>query len=268
MRIDNARGGVGRPVIARRTLLVGLAAAAASPRGLAADAPAVAVAASLRPTMDEIAGLFAQATGHSLRLSYGASGNFVRQIAQGAPFELLLAADEASAAALATIGRSLGPGRVYARGRLALVAPRASKIRLDDRLDGIRAALAAGRINKFAIANPDIAPYGRAALQALEAQALLKALEPRLVRAENVAQAAQFVASGAAEAGLTAYSLTRAGPLGEALTTMLILDHWHAPINQAMVLATGAGAVARAFHDFMLAAAARAVLERHGFTVP
>jgi len=154
---------------------------------------------------------------------------------------------------------------VYAIGRLALYTPHGSPIVGDAELRDLDRALDDGRLVKFAIANPEHAPYGRAARQVLMHAELWSRVEPRLVLGENVSQAAQFVASGAAQAGIIAYSLTRAPALAERGTAVVLPAATHEPLLQKMVLLKGAGATARAFRDFLDAPTARALFERYGF---
>ncbi len=158
-----------------------------------------------------MAAAYTRETGQSVRIAYGSSGNFRRQIAQGAPFELFLSADEGFVFALAKQGFTLDDGALYAIGRLALVVPAGSPLKLDGELRDIAAAVADGRLRKFAIANPEHAPYGRAAEEALRrAGAVGRASAGHLVLGENVSQAAQFATSGSAQGGIFAL-FARAG---------------------------------------------------------
>ncbi len=234
----------------------------------AAPPPAIAVAASMSEAASEIAEMFARETGQKVRLSVGASGNFARQIVQGAPFELILAADEETIAMLAGEGWTRGPGATYALGRLALFVPANSPVALDAELKGLAGALQRGEVRRVAIANPEHAPYGRAARDALRRAGLWQALEGRLALGENVAQAAQFAQIGAAEAGLIAYSTARAPALSARGRYVLVREDWYAPIRQRMVLLARAGPVAAAFYAYLLGPSAQAVIERHGFALP
>jgi molybdate transport system substrate-binding protein len=203
-----------------------------------------------------------------VRLTFGSSGNFTRQIEQGAPFEMFLSADEAYVFRLADAGLTDGRGALYAIGRIALIAPQASPLRIDGGLAGLREALAEGRIGRFAIANPEHAPYGRAAEQALRHAGLWEAVRPFLVLGENVAQAAQFATAGAAQGGIIAYSLALAPDVARLGRHALLPADWHAPLNQRMVLLRRAGPRARAFYDFMQTRPAREVFIRYGFVLP
>lgn len=133
-----------------------------------APIPAIAAAANIKFALDDIVKNFTAETGLKVRVSYGSSGNFVAQIQHGAPFEMLLSADERYIAELNKVGFTQGEGVQYAVGRLALVAPKNSPLALDIELNGLKALLAAGQLERFAIANPDHAPYGERARELLK----------------------------------------------------------------------------------------------------
>ncbi len=237
--------------------------------GAAADAsPAVAVAASVKFAFDEIVGDFSRQTDKRVRVTYGSSGNFRRQIERGAPFELFLSADEDYALALHRQGLTVDSGEVYAVGRLVLFAPRGSPVSTRTGLDGLRRALEAGRVGRFAIANPEHAPYGRAAREVLENARLWTAIVSHLVVGENAAQAAQFVVSGAAQGGLLPYSLALQPKLATRGDHALLPESHHTPLRQRMVLMRDAGATARALYRYLRSARAGEILRRHGFAVP
>jgi molybdate transport system substrate-binding protein len=240
----------------------------AAPARAADDVPNIAAAADLRLALDAIAAEFRHSTGKQVRISYGSSGNLTGQLLGGAPFQLFLSADEAYVARLASAGRTLDEGQLYAIGRLALVARRGGGLRVDARLRGLRAALAQGRIQHFAIANPEHAPYGQRAREALVSQTLWPALRPRLVLGENVAQALQFVLVGGAEAGIVSLALLRDPAVAPRLDAAVLPATWHRPLRQRMVLMRGAGTTARAFHGFLQTPQARQAFVRHGFTLP
>ncbi len=254
-----------------RVWLVALLASAAllaGGRAAAQGGPAVAAASDLKFALDEIAAAFHKETGQPVRISYGSSGNFLRQILQDAPFELFLSADEGFVFELADRGRTLDRGVLYASGRIVLFSPRASSLQPDARLDGLRAALADGRIGRFAIANPDHAPYGRAAREALQAAGLWEALQGRLVLGENVSQAAQFTLSGSAQGGIFAYALALTPAFANAGRYVLVPETMHRPLRQRMVLTRRAGPVAQAFFAYLQQPVARSVFQRHGFALP
>jgi molybdate transport system substrate-binding protein len=261
-------------MIQRRCLLaLPLAAALAGAGRAAAQATAtVAAAANVKPALDDLAALFERAGGGPLRLVFGSSGNFVAQILQGAPFHLFVSADEDTVYRVADAGRTEGGtegrGRIYAFGRLALLAPKNSPLRVDPELRDLGAALRDGRVSKFAIASPEHAPYGMRAREALQHAGLWDLARPRLVIGENVSQAVQFALSGSAQGGLVAHSLSLVPAVAAAGRAALVPAQFHAPLAQRVVLLKGAPPAARAFHDFIVAPAAHAVWQRHGYTPP
>jgi molybdate transport system substrate-binding protein len=255
-----------RPTLAALVLALscipGLAAAA-GPRVLT-----VAVAASLKPAFEELAARFQVLNpGVQVRPTYGASGTFFAQLANGAPFDLFLSADAGFPARIVEKGLADGKAFAYAQGRLVVWVPAGSPIDLENR--GL-AALGDPTVRKIAIANPDVAPYGRAAREALERAGLLAALQPRLVSGQGVAQAAQFVESGSAQAGFLPLSLARAPPLSAKGRAWEVPPGSHAPIEQAGVVLRSARqpALARALVAFLTGDEGRAILARNGYGLP
>ncbi len=234
----------------------------------AAEIPNVAVAANLNFAMPEIAAAFKQRTGREVKLAFGASGNFSRQIREGAPFELFLSADDANVRLLVDAGRAEGEGVVYAVGRLVLFAPVASAVHVDPELAGLAAAVKAGMVRRLAIANPELAPYGKAAREAMEKRGLWDALTGRVVLGENVNQAAQFALTGGVDAAFLPYSIVVAPNFKDRGRWVLVPESLHEPIRQRMVLVKGAGATARALYEFVRGPEGRAILERYGFGLP
>lgn len=248
-------------------LLFALLLASFATAGLA-QAPVVAAAANVKFALDEIAERFRNDTGHALRIAYGSTGNFAQQIANGAPFELFLSADEATVDRLAAAGLTLDRGVVYATGRLALFVPKGSPLKADAALSDVKAAINDGRLRRFAIANPEHAPYGRAAQQALERAGLWEAIRPRLVLGENVSQAMQFAAGADAQGGLVPLALTVAPQVRAAGTAVLLPESMHDPLRQRMALLKPAGPVAERFYTYLQGEASRAILVRHGYIMP
>lgn len=241
----------------------------ADPRPAVAEpAPLVAAAADLKFALTALAEQFEAERGQQVELVFGSSGNFRRQIEEGAPFQLYFSADEAYVRELSALGLTEGEGDLYALGRLAYFVPAGSPLRLDPTLEDLRAALGDGRLRRLAIANPEHAPYGQRAREALTSLGLWEPLQPFLVLGENVSQAAQFATTGAAEAGIIAYALALAPELAARGGHVLLDDALHQPLRQRFVLLRDAGPVARAFRDYVLSPAGRAVLERFGFAVP
>ncbi len=259
-------GALGRIVAACMLALLASPVLAQSARD--GSAPAVAAASDLGFALEEIKDAYRREGHGDVRLTFGSSGNFARQIEQGAPFELFFSADEAYVERLVRAGLTRDEGVLYAVGRLALFAPHGSPVDPARGLDGLRPLLAAGELDRFAIANPEHAPYGRAAEQALRAAGLWVALEPRLLLGENVSQAAQFAASGNAAAGLVAYSLVLSPTLERRGRHALVPAEAHAPLRQRMVLTARASPAAERFYAFVQSPAARAIFARYGFVLP
>lgn len=234
----------------------------------AGEPPVIAAAADLKFALEEIAARFKGETGGQMNLVFGSSGNFYRQIQRGAPFEVFLSADENYVAQLAKEGKTEGEGVLYGIGEIVLYTSAKSSFQPDKALANLRQALAEGRVRHFAIANPEHAPYGRAAKQALEHQGLWGKVAPVVVLGENVAQAAQFITSGAADGGIIAYSLALSPELRASGNFVLLPPSWHAPIRQRMVLLKHASPGARKFYDYLQQHVSRAILERYGFTMP
>ena len=233
-----------------------------------ADAPVIAAAADLQFALQEIAEAFESANGQAVELSFGSSGNFARQIRQGAPYQMYLAADESFVLDLHRDGFTRDEGVLYALGRIVIFAPRGSPLEADSGLDGLAAALDHGRVTRFAIANPDHAPYGMRAEEALRHRGLWEAIAPRLVLGENVSQAAQFAATGNTQGGIIAYSLALAPRVAERGAHALIPEAWHTPLRQRMALLADAGPVAERFYRYLQQPPARDILRRHGFALP
>lgn len=242
--------------------LLGGRAATAQPQAT------VAAASDLKFALEEVHAQFVKAGGAPLRLVFGASGNLTAQLLQGAPFHLFLSADEGFVFRLADAGRTLDRGRLYALGHLVLAVPHGSPLQPDGTLADLAAALKDGRLQKFAIANPEHAPYGARAREALQNAGLWEAIQPRLVLGENISQAAQFATSGAAQGGIIALSLARAPTLAGLGRFAPIDARWHAPLRQRMVLMKGASPAARAFYEHLGTPAAQTVMARHGFALP
>jgi molybdate transport system substrate-binding protein len=223
----------------------------------------VAAASDLQFALAELAQAYQRQSGTAVQITLGASGNLAQQIRQGLPVDLFMSADEEFVFQLNSTGLTQDRGVIYALGRIALLVPAGSAIGLDPGLRGLREALP--DLRHFAIANPEHAPYGRAARQALERTGLWPLVEPKLVIGENIAQATQFVTGGAAQAGITAASLANAPPVARASRSQILPADLHAPMRQRMALLRGASPAAADFYRFLQAGAARAELQRHGF---
>lgn len=230
--------------------------------------PTLAAASDLKFALEEVAAQFEKHSGHKLRLVFGSSGTFYSQILQGAPFQMLMSADEDFVFKLADAGKTVDRGRLYALGRIGIMVPHGSALKADGEMKDLAAALRDGRLQKFAIANPEHAPYGARAREALQHAGLWQAIEPKLVRGENISQAAQFATSGATQGGIIALSLAKAPSVAKLGEFALIPDTMHKPLRQRMVLLKDAPPPLRAFYEYLGTAAAQAIMARYGFVLP
>lgn len=241
---------------------------AASARATDGASVQVLAASDLKFALTRVVSLYQRETGQAIALTFGSSGNMARQIQQGLPADLYMSADEDLVLQLARSGLTRGgdSGVLYALGRLALLVAPGVAISPDARLQGLRQQW--GQVRKFALANPEHAPYGRAAREALQALGLWNLVQPRLVLGDNIAQATQFVSTGAAQAGITALSLVMAPELRGQGAYVALPTELHSPLRQRMVLLAKASAAAAAFYQYLQQAPARAVLAEYGFVAP
>jgi len=227
----------------------------------------VAAAADLKFAMTEMASQFEKQTGNSVRVTFGSSGNFFSQIQNGAPFDIFFSADIEYPRKLEVAGLA-EPGTLfeYALGRLVIWTPVDSK--LDVAKLGWQILLDAS-VQKIAIANPEHAPYGRAAVAALEKAGIYESVKSKLVYGENISQAAQFIQSGNAQAGIIAMSLA-ISPAMKNGKRWEITKELYPSIVQAAIVLRGAKNKdkARAFLEFTKSAAGRAILAGYGFESP
>ncbi|RME32658.1 MAG: molybdate ABC transporter substrate-binding protein [Gammaproteobacteria bacterium] len=232
------------------------------------DTVTVAAASSLNYALPDLVRAFEDETGHRLRISYSSSGNLTRQIIQGAPFEILLAADEEHPRRLLERGwaSALAP---YARGSLCLFLRDDPQLRSCGQglscLDGL---LREGRLERLALANPDHAPYGVAARQLLRRSGLWEGLQGRLAIAQNALQAAQYVISGAARAGIIPAALGNDPALRGRGRCLPLPEAGESALLHVAALRHDAGDAARRLFEWLRAPAAQAILARHGFLPP
>jgi molybdate transport system substrate-binding protein len=261
----------GPPVRVLRALrLLPLLAWLSSGSALASESPTVTVAAAanLKPAIEQIASLFrARHPGVEVTVILGASGTFFAQIANGAPFDLFLSADSTYPAKVVEQGLADGKAFTFAVGRLAVWVPAGSRLDLDGR--GLL-ALADPSAGKVAMPNPAVAPYGRAAREALEKAGIYEKVKDRIVLGQNVGQAAQFAQTGNVAAAFLPRSLIVVPPLSREGRSWLVPADGHAPIEQAGVVLKGARqpALARELAAFLASDEARQVLTRLGYGVP
>jgi len=254
----------------RRVVLAAMAAVAlgAGPMAAQEKPPVIAAAADLKFAVAEIATAFKADTGKDVELSFGSTGNFATQIRQGAPFQIYMAADQKFIAQLHAEGLTRDEGTLYAEGRIVIMVPHGSKLKADEAMDNLEAMIDAGTLTKFAIANPEHAPYGMRAEEALKHRGLWDKIQPHMILGENVSQTAQFALSGNAEGGIIAYSLALA-PEVAVLGEFALIDHgWHDPLLQRMALLKNAGPVAEEFYAYIQQPKARAIMAKYGFFLP
>jgi len=248
------------PTLRRALLAFTLAAAALQAR---ADEVQVAVAANFAAAAQKIAAQFERDTGHAVKLSFGSTGKFFAQIEAGAPFDVLLAADQATPGKLVAEGKAVPATlRTYAIGRLVLWSADPALV------DARGEILKSGQWRHLSVADAKLAPYGQAARETLAALKLTDAVQPRLVTAENIGQALQFVQSGNAELGFVALGQVQPADGSPVPGSMwLVPDNLYAPIRQdAVVLAsTKVGKAAAEFVDYLASDKARAVTKAFGY---
>jgi molybdate transport system substrate-binding protein len=224
----------------------------------------VAVAANFTAPMQKIAADFEKATGHKAQLAFGATGKFYAQIKNGAPFEVLLAADDETPAKLEKEGMAVAGTRfTYSIGQLALWSAKPGYV--DDKGE----VLKQGAFDHLAIANPKLAPYGAAAVETLTKLGLLGSIEPRFVQGENIAQTFQFISTGNAELGFVALSQVVENGKLKSGSAWVVPASLHAPIRQdAVVLAKGKdNPAAAALMKYLKSDPARAVIKSYGYAM-
>jgi len=243
--------------LALALIAAGPAPAAAS----ATDTLTVFAASDLALAFTEIAPRFERVHGTAVRLVFGSTGNLVLQVRHGAPADVIFAANISFIDQLASDGLAApGSRRLYARGRIVLATKSAALRALQLR------DLVGPAIRRFAIANPEHAPYGMAAKQALESEGIWDRLQPKIVFAENIRQALQFLQAGAVDAAIVALSVAK----DPEVRYTLIEEKSHQPLDQAVAVLKSSKrrALAGDFVAFVLGATGREIMTRYGFIVP
>lgn len=248
-----------KPLFGTTAALVFSLAVAAAPAK--AGETLVAVAANFAATAEEIGELFTEATGHTVMYSFGATGQLYTQITHGAPFDVFLAADDVHPARLEAEGLTVPGSRFsYASGKLVLWSADPAMI------DPEGAVLRSGAFDRLAIANPETAPYGTAAVEVLKALGVYEALQPKIVQGSSIAQAHQFVATGNAQLGFVALAQVIFDETG---SRWIVPEALYTPIVQdAVLLKKGdANEAARAYLHFLRSPEAVAIIQRYGYGV-
>ena len=243
------------------TILLALLATL-TPGWSAADEIRVAVASNFRDTMSALVRQFEQASEHEVTLIFGSTGKQFAQIRNGAPFDAFFSADIERPELLERDGLAVPGSRfTYAVGKLVLWSPRAGYVDPNGNI------LGRGEFAHLAIANPGLAPYGRAARETLEELGLWNQLGKRLVRGENIGQAFQFVYSGNAELGLVAWSQLRRNDAAIAGSYWLVPEHYYSPIEQQAILLQNT-VEARIFMSFIRSDDSARIIRAHGYDLP
>jgi molybdate transport system substrate-binding protein len=247
-------------------ILVALVCAFAAATARAGEVT-IAAAADLTFAFQDVTAKFDQQTGNTVRMSYGSSGNFYSQIKNGAPYDIFFSADVNFPKKLEDEGLT-EPGTLYeyASGKIVIWVTSNSKLPIDQ---GLRVLLDPG-IHKIAVANPQHAPYGHAAVEALKHVGIYDQVKSKLVLGENISQTAQFVASGNADVGIIALSLALAPAMKARGHYFVIPTDEYPPLIQAAVILKAARHkdVARQFLDYLKQPAGVALMQSYGFTLP
>lgn len=249
-------------LIAICALTLSLIAAFGCRSGSSTTAPptlTIAAASNLTDTFEELSPRFTAATGVRLIVSFGATADLAKQIEHGAPFDIFMSADAEHVEQLDGKGLlTSGSRKIYGRGRLVMWLPASSKLTAQ-RIEDIKAT----EFERIAIAKPDVAPYGKAAVEALRALGLWEAFEPRVIYSQTVSQAKQYAATGNAEVAFIPLALVKPGE-GRYIE---IGSDLHQPIEQAMAIMKESKQqdAARRFLDFLSGSEGQQLLAKHGY---
>ena len=244
--------------------LLALSALALSAAVVHAETVHIAVAANFTAPAKALAEIFARTSGHQAQLSFGATGAFYTQIKQGAPFDILLAADDERPIRLEKEGDTVPGSRfTYAIGQLVLWSAKPGFV------DDQGTVLKGGNFARIAIANPKLAPYGAAAVETMDKLGLTAALQPKLVTGESIGQTYNFIATGNADLGFVALAQVLEGGKLKSGSAWVVPSHLHQPIQQdAILLKPGQGnAAAVALLAFLQSEAARAIIRAYGYDI-
>lgn len=255
VHIEKRKGMTVTRLLAALTLLL-------LPLQLVAEPVRIAVASNFTHAMQDLEKAFEQQSEHEIELIFGSTGKIYAQIIHGAPFDAFFAADSAGPERLEQDGR-IQPGSrfTYAVGRIVLWSPD-GQLHLDKGL-----ALENAEFRHLAIANPKLAPYGKAAQQVLQAQGVWDSLQDKIVRGENIGQTFQFVVSGNAELGFVALSQLKSQSGESSANVWLVPAQLYDPIEQQAVQLSNKTAVT-AFIDFVKSDTARRIIQRYGYSTP
>jgi molybdate transport system substrate-binding protein len=229
-------------------------------QSLGAQPATIAVAANMKDAFAEINTAFHATSKSEFRVVFGSSGNFTAQIMNGAPYNLLIAADEYFPLELYKRGKTVDEGLIYAIGKLALIAKKNSNPPIPNNKTDIA--------NKLAIAKPELSPYGKAAIEYLQSEGLWELAKDKLIYGDNIGVATMYVATGAADLGFSALSLATSPEVTKSASYVLVDDRQYQPIKQRMVLMKGAPPEALNLYRFMQSPQAKSILRQYGYITP
>lgn len=235
-------------------------------QGVFAQQATIAVAANMKDAFTEINTAFKAAGNPDIRIVYGSSGNFTAQIMNGAPFNLFISADEHFPIELFRRGKAIDQGVVYATGKLAIISKNSAGISLTDSKSELIKVIS--KANKIAIAKPELAPYGKAAIEYLKAEGLWDIAKDKLIYGDNIGITTMYVVTGAADLGFTALSLAKSAEVAKDTSYILVNNKLYEPIKQRMVLIKGAPREATTLYQFMQSPQAKLILQKYGYSTP
>lgn len=235
-------------------------------QGVFAQQATIAVAANMKDAFTEINTAFKAAGNPDIRIVYGSSGNFTAQIMNGAPFNLFISADEYFPIELFRRGKAIDQGVVYATGKLAIISKNSAGISLTDSKSELIKVIS--KANKIAIAKPELAPYGKAAIEYLKAEGLWDIAKDKLIYGDNIGITTMYVVTGAADLGFTALSLAKSAEVAKDTNYILVNNKLYEPIKQRMVLIKGAPREATTLYQFMQSPQAKLILQKYGYSTP
>jgi molybdate transport system substrate-binding protein len=231
----------------------------------AAESPLVAAASNMSHVLTEIADAYHAETHRTVRLSFGSSGNFTRQILQGAPYSLFISADRKYLDILRQEGLQITTNSIFAYGRIGIFIPATSPLAAKTDLQDIMHALYNGSYRRLAIANPDYAPYGTAAMQSLQSAGLWVIEKGKLLIGESAAQTMQITLTGGVDLGIIPASYAKLPGIMEQGKFFLIPETWHKPVIQYLVLLDEADQPSRQFYNYLLTDATKQILHKYGY---
>ncbi|MEX2525422.1 MAG: molybdate ABC transporter substrate-binding protein [Gammaproteobacteria bacterium] len=249
----------------KRFLLLFILSVPAAPAW--AETPLVAVASNMTHALKDIVEQYRKAEGKNVKLTFGSSGNFTRQIQQGAPYDVFLSAAESYVAILAEKKLLAGEPRAYVHGRIGFFIPDNSSLRETTNLAELFNRMHYGDYRRIAIANPEHAPYGIAAEQALQNGGVWSISKSKLMIAENAAQVAQYVLSGGVDAGIIPESFTRLPMIRKNGRFLAIPETLHQPITHYLAVLKGSGQAGKDFVTYLYGKNAMSILLKYGYSM-